>query len=107
MRALGETSQTKNQTPQSSTTSHEPVVITTQNVMTTVLNELTTTCQAHMALEQKFEALTMEYMNERGPKFIIKPFKGDKKERPRSSLTLELVGGNLIMSSILSLMLLR
>ena len=50
-------------------------------MLTDGLNELVATHQAYAVLEQKFQAMTMEPSNEGGPTFIVKPFKGDKKER--------------------------
>ena len=44
------------------------------------MNELATTRQPHMALQKNFQALTIESINEGGATFIVKPFKGDKKE---------------------------
>ena len=81
------TSQTENQSPQVPTTSQALAVISTQDLLASILNELAETHQAHIALEQKIQALTMEFMNDGGPTFIVGPFKGDKKERAEEAIT--------------------
>ncbi len=86
MSALG-TSQTENEDSPIPTTSHDPAAITTQHLLTAILNELATARQSHLALEQKFQALTMESLNEGEPAFIVKPFKGDKKERTEEAVS--------------------
>ena len=87
MSALGIASPTNIPNPEAPTTSKEPAGITSQSVLTAVLNELVSTRQAYAALDQKFQAMTMEPNNEAGATFTVKPFKGDKKEKTEEAIS--------------------
>jgi hypothetical protein len=60
MSALGITSLIVIPNPNAPTPSNEPAGITTQSVLTAVINELVETHQANAILEQKFQAMIME-----------------------------------------------
>ena len=55
--------------------------ITIEQLLTTTLNHLAEMRQANMALEKKFQELSIESEKEGEPFFVVTPFKGDKKER--------------------------
>ena len=72
--SLTETSQ-----PQSA--SRTQTEITIEQLLTTTLNQL-----ANMALEKKFQELTIESKKEGEPSFVVTPFKGDNKERTEEAI---------------------
>ena len=61
--------------------------ITIEQFLTTTLNQLTEMRQANMALEKKFQDLTIESKKEGDPSFVVIQFKGDNKERTEVAIS--------------------
>ena len=85
MNAVGTISPNETSQPQSA--SRTQAEITIEQLLTTTLNQLAEMRQANMALEKKFQELTIESKKEGEPSFVVTPFKGDKKERTEEAIS--------------------
>ena len=76
------------ETSQLQSASHtQAKIIIEQLLTTTALNQLAEMRQANIALEKKFQDLTIGSKKEGESSFIVTPFKGDKKERTEEAIS--------------------